>query len=123
METKIIKSKKRVNWKFPCKGISSINNTIVGFSSYGKGTVINIGECEYYKLYDIKENWNMDTFKSAIQDYLIFKKNSLNEQILKINNLIKVTCTEVSRCELFHLRLSFLAYRHGLWTSCSESAA
>lgn len=62
METKIIKNEEG-KWKFPCKGICKEDNLIVGFSSYGKGTVINIGECEYYKLYDIKENWNMDNFK------------------------------------------------------------
>lgn len=62
MKIEVIKPNESA-WRFPCKGISSINNTIVGFSSYGKGTVINIGECEYYKLYDIKENWNMDNFK------------------------------------------------------------
>lgn len=48
--------------------------------------VLNQGD-KGFILYS-KENWNIDTFKSAIQDYLIFKKKSLNDQLLKINNLI-----------------------------------
>ena len=62
METKIIKSKKKVNWRFPCKGISKTDNTVIGFSSYGTGTVLDIGQ-SYYKLYYVSDTWNMDNFQ------------------------------------------------------------
>ena len=79
MKIEVIKPQKKVNWKFPCKGISKTDGTIVGFSGYRTGTVLDIGESKYLKLYDIADNWNMDNL------HLSRKKNNL----LKIQNLLK----------------------------------
>ena len=53
---------KKVNWKFPCKGISVIDNIIVGFSSYGRGVVLDAGNSTCHKLYEFSEYWIMTDF-------------------------------------------------------------
>lgn len=62
MEIKIINNKES-KWKFPCKGVSKTDNAVVGFSSYGTGTVLDIGKSKYYKIYDIADYWEMDNFE------------------------------------------------------------
>ena len=81
METKIIKSKKRVDWKFPCKGISKTDGTIVGFSGYRTGIVLDIGESKYYKIYDIADNWNMDNFTPIKEEKQLVKDTELTQEV------------------------------------------
>lgn len=81
METKIIKSKKRVNWKFPCKGISKTDGTIVGFSGYRIGIVLDIGKSKYLKLYDIADNWNMDNFTPIKEEKQLVKDTELTQEV------------------------------------------
>ena len=61
MEIKIIKNKEN-KWSFPCKGISIIHNRVVGFSSYGKGVILDNGNCAYGSLYEFSEHWIMNDF-------------------------------------------------------------
>ena len=80
METKIIKSKKKVNWKFPCKGISKTDNTVIGFSSYGTGTVLDIGQ-SYYKLYYVSDTWNMDNFQPIEEEKQPIEDTELTQEV------------------------------------------
>ena len=61
MEIKIIKNEKS-KWKFPCKGISIIDNRVVGFSRYGTGVVLDAGNSTCHKLYEFSEYWIMTDF-------------------------------------------------------------
>lgn len=62
MNIEITKPNKN-KWKFPCKGISKTDGTIVGFSSYGIGTVLDTGQSTSYRLYSKEDGWNMDNFQ------------------------------------------------------------
>ena len=81
MEIKIIKNEKS-KWKFPCKGISKTDGTIVGFSSYGIGTVLDIGQSTNYRLYNKEYDWNMDNFQpieEENQPKVLNSKNKINK--------------------------------------------
>lgn len=80
MEIKIIKSKKKINWKFPCKGISKTDNTVIGFSSYGTGTVLDIGQ-SYYKLYYVSDTWNMDNFQPIEEEKQPIEDTELTQEV------------------------------------------
>ena len=81
METKIIKSKKRVNWKFPCKGISKTDEVVVGFSNYRVGIVLNCGKSKHYKIYDIADNWNMDNFTPIKEEKQLIEDTEPTQEV------------------------------------------
>ena len=81
METKIIKFKKRVNWNFPCKGISKTDNVIIGFSSYGIGTVLDTGQSTSYRLYSKEDNWNMDNFQPIEEESQSIKEIEPTQEV------------------------------------------
>lgn len=71
---------KKVNWKFPCKGISKTDNTVIGFSSYGTGTVLDIGQ-SYYKLYYVSDTWNMDNFQPIEEEKQPIEDTELTQEV------------------------------------------
>ena len=77
-----IKISEKDKWKFPCKGISKTDNVIIGFSSYGIGTVLDTGQSTSYRLYNKEDNWNMDNFQpieEENQPKVLNSKNKINK--------------------------------------------
>ena len=62
MKIEVIKPQEEVKWNFPCKGRSKTDNTVVGFSRYGQGVILDIGLSIYYRLYDMYNDWDMNNF-------------------------------------------------------------
>ena len=81
MKIEIIKPQKEVKWDYPCKGVSKTDGTIVGFSSYRIGTVLDIGESKYYKIYDIADNWNMDNFQPIEEEKQLVEDTELTREV------------------------------------------
>lgn len=77
----IKKTKLKTNqWKFPCKGISKTDNTVISFSSYGTGTVLDIGQ-SYYKLYYVSNTWNMDNFQPIEEEKQPIEDTELTQEV------------------------------------------
>ena len=62
MEIKIIKNEQS-KWKFPCKGVCKTDDAVVGFSSYGRGVVLDSGQAAHLRPYEFECNWEMDNFE------------------------------------------------------------
>ena len=62
MKIEVIKPQEEVKWNFPCKGIGKKSNMIVGFSGYGQGVVLDTGQSDFFKLYTMPNNWDMEMF-------------------------------------------------------------
>lgn len=69
MEVKIIENEKS-KWNYPCKGIRKEDNLIVGFSSYGRGVVLDSGQANHLRPYEFECNWEMDNFKPIEEEKL-----------------------------------------------------
>lgn len=88
MEVKVIKSKKEVEWKFPCMGIYKVNKLVVGFSGYERGVVLDIGNSDIYSIHEVSYMWDMSKFEPIEQIdwdkiiYPVYAENQSGEIII-----------------------------------------
>ena len=104
MEIKIIKDDK---WNYPCKGISKIDNIIVGFARYGTGVVIDVGNSTCHRLYEFSEYWIMNDFEPIEEEKQPVDWGKIELPIWAKNtdgNLIQIT--SIKGAELKYRRIS-----------------
>ena len=114
MEIKVIKNEKS-KWKFPCKGISVIDNRVVLFTKYGTGVVLDIGNSTCHKLYEFSEYWIMTDFVPLEEENQPIDWNKIELPIWVKNrdgNLIQITSIKGVEVECYIIPNEILCLRH-----------
>ena len=128
MEIRIIKTEES-KWKFPCKGISVIDNKVVLFTKYGTGVVLDIGNSTCHKLYESSEYWIMTDFVPLKEDtqHIDWEKVELPVWVQnKDGNLIQITSIKGEEVVCYIIPNEILCLRHtfptkGLAKECLNS--